>query len=213
MATIKEALRYSFSRWGRTFNYYWALIPIWGWFVVYGYIIRVLNEIKKGNKELPPINPFKGLFKTGALFFVVMLVIALASLVLIFIPVVGWLALIYLSFMLPMMMLQFAEKQEIKEGLNFIRASKTVFNDFKRYGKVMLKALAVYLPFIAPYYILFFMLSVSSSPVLRVLFGSLMGGVILVYLVLGPAIVFSMMYLLGDYWKESSLKKSKGRKR
>src|SRR3989338_10540192 len=134
MATIGEALKYPFANFKRVFNYWWLLVPIWGWFVVSGYFIRVINELVKGNtQELPAIRPFAGLFRTGFFVMVTGLIIGIVAWLFMLIPLVGWIAYAYLVLIAPLMIFQFAEQGKIRDGLNVVRASKTVFASFGRY--------------------------------------------------------------------------------
>src|SRR3989344_1632716 len=108
MATISEALRLPFAHFERLFNWYWWLIPIWGWFVYCGYFVKFLQGIIKGEtKELPPIRPFKGLFSQGFWFFLFTLVLLIITIVLLFIPVLGILAYLYLALVTPILVLQY----------------------------------------------------------------------------------------------------------
>lgn len=200
MGRIIDAIHYSSDRFGRTFNYYWVIIPIWGWFVVYGWVVHILNEIRGGNNELPSIKPFTGLFKTGALFFVVNIIWMAVFFILMIIPILGWLALSYLMFLIPILTLQFAETQKISAGLNFVQASKTLFGNFSAYIRMAGRFLAIYLPIMVPYYILSISRVFTDSLIVSTLYWLM----IVALLIVGPAFSISITYVLGDYWREVS---------
>ncbi len=181
MATIKEALKYPFANWKRMFNYWWMLIPIWGWFVVAGYLVRVINEIiKKGSKnELPAIRPWEGLFKTGFLAIITLVILSLFVFVLMLIPYVGVVAYIYISLILPVLWIQFAETKRIRDGLDVLRASNTIFTHLGKYVLALLKSFVV-----AIIYLL------ASIPIIT-------------FVVTVPVYYFSFLYLFVDFYREA----------
>ena len=179
MVSIKEALRFPFANLKRLFNFYWILIPIWGWFVVSGYAIKIIKQVIAGkNQELPPIRPFKGLVKVGFLLFVVSLVLSIIYNVAIFIPIVGWIIYIYLALISPILILQFAEIKRIRDGLNFIEATRTVFANLKLYIVTYLKTIVVVL-----------VLLLASALVITLIFTL-------------PAMAFVQYYIWAEFYKE-----------
>ncbi len=182
MATIGEALKYPFANFKRLFNYWWILVPIWGWFVVGGYGIRIINELVKGNTiELPAIRPFTGLFKTGFFYFVTWVIIVLVMSLLMLIPVLGWLVYVYFILIAPILTFQFAESGRIRDGLNFIRASKTIFPNFGRYLLAYVKTVVVMLIFL-----------VASI-------------LIITLIVTIPAMMFSGNYIFAEFYKQCAV--------
>lgn len=179
MATITEALKYPFTNIKRLFNIWWVLIPIWGWFVMGGYGIRILTRLVKGDtKELPPIRPFKGLFKTGFLFAVAYLIVYIPSYFLfIFVPIVRWVIFVYFMLILPLLVFQFAEKQRIRDGINIIRATQIVFTHFGEYLLAYFKTLVVGIIFLF-----------ASIPIITLI-------------VTYPAIMISQYYFFAEYYK------------
>ena len=186
MVTINEALRYPFLNFKRLFIVWLALVPVWGWFVVYGYIVRMAQDVFKGkNKEAPALKPLNGLFTTGFYLFVMMLILTVVFNVMLigvsFIPILGillWLALyIYYILVLPMMLMQFAETGKIGDGLDFVRASKIVFNNFVDYITAYIK-----------YIVIVLILLVASIPMVTMI-------------ITMPAMYYSAMLIFGDFFK------------
>jgi hypothetical protein len=179
MATIKEALKFPFTNTKRLFNIWWILVPIWGWCVVAGYAIRTINEILAGrNQELPAIRPFTGLFKTGFLAIVVVIILEILVFVVLEIPYVGWLFYVYLILVSAALYLQFAVTQSIKDGLNFKQAHQTIFGNFSVFLSYFLKAVIVTLIWLA-----------ASIPVVTII-------------VTLPALAVSSYYLWAEFYKE-----------
>ncbi len=180
MVTIKEALKYPFGKFARLFNYYWLLVPIWGWFVVYGYMIRVINDIWAGNEsELPAIRPFGGLFSTGFFVLVISLALSILAGIASVIPYIGWLVYIYLILVIPVMIMQYAESKRVGDGFNFVRASKMVFMNFGNYIVMWLKVLVVAIVFL-----------IASIPIITLI-------------ITIPAMSFSQYFLLADFYKQA----------
>ncbi len=58
MATLDfaDAFRYPFRRWQGLFNILWMLVPIYGWFLLIGYRVRIVGEFLQGKYvKLPRI--------------------------------------------------------------------------------------------------------------------------------------------------------------
>lgn len=178
MATISEGLKYPFTNIKRLFNIWWLLVPIWGWFVVNGYGIRILKELVKGNtKELPPIHPFKSLFKTGFLLTIALLIVYIPSVILSLIPVIGLIISVYLAFIFPLLEFQFAEKQRIRDGVDIVQATKTAFAHFREYLLAYFKTIVVGIIFV-----------IASLPIITII-------------VTFPALVISQYYFFAEYYK------------
>lgn len=144
MATIKQALAYPFVNFARLWNFWWFLVPIWGWFVVYGYFVRICSEIKKGkSEELPAIRPFKGLFGTGFFLFIALLVPGLISVLLTYLYPLFLILQVYFGLIVPILILQFSEKNKVRDGMNVFRATKMVFTHLGAFLLTWLKMLVV----------------------------------------------------------------------
>ncbi len=186
MATIKEGLKYPFVNFKRLFNFYWVLIPVWGWFVFFGYAVKIINEIRSGKREeLPPIRPFKGLFKLGFLVAVLSLVYGIAINIVLKIPLVGWIGYIYIMLILPIVFIQFAETEKMADGFDIVRATKTVFGNLGKYIVMYLKIIVVGLIFMA-----------ASIPIITLI-------------VTIPAMSFMQYLFVMDFYKEVSPNKGR----
>ncbi len=180
--SIKQTLQYPFSRVERVFNYYWFLIPVWGWFVVPGYIVRIFREILRGKDlEMPPIRPFAGLFSTGFFFALLWLVITIITSALLFVPVLGRLAFVYVLFVSPILVLQYVDTGRFGQGLNIVNATKIVFTHFWDYLLMWLKLMVVILAYL-----------VASIPIVTVI-------------VTFPGMAFSEYYLFAEFYKEAKV--------
>ncbi|MBT3836054.1 DUF4013 domain-containing protein [Candidatus Woesearchaeota archaeon] len=183
MASIKEALKYPFANFARLFNYWWILVPVWGWLVASGYGLRVYEEIIKGkDKELPAIRPFTGLFKEGFFLIVVMLVLQIAVFIIALIPLLGWVGNVYYILIAPVLVAQIAVTKKIGDGLNVVDASKVVFNNFGEWIITFLKSLVVVLIWL-----------IASIPIITMV-------------VTIPAISWSQSYLWANYYREATKK-------
>ena len=179
MVTIKDALRYPFANWKRMFNYFWLLVPIWGWFVVSGYVVRVIREItRKGSKnELPAIHPFEGLFTTGLFVAVTLLILGAFLWVLMLIPYFRWLAEVYFVFIFPLLVIQFAATKKPRDGLDVLGATNTIFTHFGSYLLTYFKTIIVIIVYL-----------IASIPLITLI-------------VTLPGIVFSSTYLFVDFYR------------
>jgi len=186
MASIKEALKYPFANFARLFNYWWVLIPIWGWFVASGYGLRVNEQIIKGkDKELPAIRPFDGLFKEGFFLFVVMIVLQIALFVVMLVPILGWIGYVYYILIVPILLAQIAVTKKIEDGLNIVDASKVVFNNFGEWMVTFLKSLVVMIVWL-----------LASIPIITLV-------------ITIPAMSWSQSYLWAHYYKDATKKTKK----
>ncbi len=193
MATIKQALAYPFVNFARLWNFWWFLVPIWGWFVVNGYIVRICSELRKGNnQELPAIRPFKGLFGTGFFLFIALLIPWLVSFLLMYRYPAFAVLYVYFVLIIPILVLQFAEKNKVRDGLNILRATKIALTHLGAFLLTWLKMLVVM--------VIWFL---ASFPVITLL-------------VTIPAMNFGQYRLFTDFYVEASQvqkKKEKGERR
>lgn len=179
MATIKEALKFPLASFKRLFNFYWGLIPLWGWFILCGYFVREMRSVFLGKvDELPAVRPFKGQFMSGLLLFLVHIVLLSLLYFVLFVPYIGWVLFALIVFVYPVLLLQYANTTQFLEGLNLIEASITAFSNFGKYVLTWLKVLLVS-----------FIWSVLSIPVITVI-------------VTLPAMKYSAIFLYADFYRE-----------
>lgn len=182
VATLTEALKYPFANWKRLFNYFWILVPVWGWFVVYGYLIRILENLRRGrHRELPTIHPFKGLFSAGFFLCVSIFAYAIILFALSLIPVLGWLIYIYVLLISPLLLLRYSETKKIKDIFDVVGASEVMFSHFKEYILAWLKTIAF-----------IFILLVASLPLVTLI-------------VTLPAVSLGQYYFFGEFYREVAL--------
>ena len=192
MSTIKEALKYPFANFKRLWNFWWILVPVWGWFVVAGYYIRIINDILAGkNKELPAIRPFKSLFETGFRYAVAIIIITFPlSFLLGKIQVPGlyfpdfydlnlFPSVVFVLVGTSLLIIYFSQTKRIRDGINIIQSAKTVWSYPQAYFLTFLKTIAVAV-----------VLLIASIPIITIL-------------VTVPAMIFSSHYLWAEFYREN----------
>lgn len=147
--SANDALRYPFASFKRLFNYYW-LFSIVGTFAYLGYYIRIIQSILADkDSELPAFGNFWANTKKGAKLMVLMITLFLAIAALraiVEVSVLGFLATaasVYLAFIMPILLVQYAATEKFSEGCNISRASRTLCNNFWCYISVLLKIFVI----------------------------------------------------------------------
>jgi len=138
MVKILEAIKYPFKKFPRMLNFFWSIIPVIGTFAVLGYILKIINAVRKNLKELPPFGSFTENLKDGFKAFIWEIGIGIPLIVLLavagYIPVLSDLLvpilLILAGMTVPIMFIQFAEKRDFKDGFDVKRAFQFVRNNF-----------------------------------------------------------------------------------
>jgi hypothetical protein len=179
MATIKEVLKYPFSSWSRLFTVYIAIIPIIGWFFVYGYFMKILEAVSKGqNKMLPSLDDFWGTFRAGFMFFVFGLVLGIVMTIIRIVPVIGLIGYLYLTFLSPILVIQYITTRSFSKGLDFVEATKIMSNNIRKFLILWVKLIAVMLIW-----------AVASLPIITII-------------ITIPAMMYAGYYLYGDFYRE-----------
>lgn len=187
MAEIGDAISYPFRRFGRLFYWLWMLLPIIGWFFFYGYLIRLIRGLVKGNiKEVPEFGDFGENFKLGFFYFLYTLVISIILMIVLLIPVFGILVYIFALLIFPILIIQFVMENEIgkmfEKGFDIPKATKMVFLNFGVYILLILKL------------ILFGIIAfVASLPIITIL-------------ITYPAYLYASQYILTDFYRTYSKK-------
>lgn len=182
--TIGEALKYPFNRFAGIWNIFWALIPIIGNFLVAGYFKRIVQHALKGrNKELPLFEDYNenlvdGFFLTLATTLLLFINFASAAM-LIWIPILGWLAIPLLFMMVPLQLMQYMESGKFVDALNYQKTVKMVFTNFGDFLITALKNLVVICVWI-----------LASIPVVTMV-------------VTLPAMKFGAFALIADFYKRN----------
>lgn len=144
-ASLGEAIKYPFRKWPRCYNFLWVFTII-GIVAIYGYMIRIIQELRKGNnQELPK---FRFGYDLGQGWMVLLYALVLGIIVGVLEIVLANLHealyaafVIYFLLISPMLWIQFSENRNIGQGLDFKKATRLVFTDFGDYIVTYLKAL------------------------------------------------------------------------
>lgn len=223
--TIKDALKYPFKRFKGLWNFYWILIPMFGWFALQGYVVQIYQAIFNGeNKELPKFDGFNKNMKKGFFWMIAAMVIGIpyAILQLIFkeIPFIGdviyFVLGVYMMLLSPLLVAQYAKTEKVKDGFDIAKATKTMFIDFGGYVIVHLKLILmnvivviITLPVIIKWAT--FMSQQVSVPFLPeslinlaniTSFNVLLWISILLLIIMFPAINYSMNYGTATFYKK-----------
>jgi hypothetical protein len=149
---FKKAFKYPFNRAKRMWNILWLLFPIFGWFALGGYGVRIVQEFSRGKfKELPEMK-FGSDMKFGFFMFLKAIPFVLVYMVIISIletiPAFGGFAILFLEVLVvPILGINFINKETVGSYFEF-EVVKSVFDNFKDYVVVMLKSLGLALIFV-----------------------------------------------------------------
>jgi hypothetical protein len=142
--TFEAAFKYPFNRAKAMWNIFWILLPIFGWFALWGYYIRIVKEFCKGKfKKLPTFNFNKDL-KLGFSMFIkslpFILAYAIISLILslTFEGVWSFIDILLRIFIIPILFINFMNKETVESLFEF-KILKSVFNNLGGYIIAILK--------------------------------------------------------------------------
>ncbi|MBU0614770.1 MAG: DUF4013 domain-containing protein [Nanoarchaeota archaeon] len=146
------AFKYPFNRPVGMLNILWILLPIIGWFPLFGYTIRIVKNFVKGDFSQLPLFQFGSDFKLGFFMFLKAIPFGLAYGVvmkaLYYNEVLYMIGALFIGiFILPMLMINFYVKETIA---SFFEVSKinSVFENLGDYVIALLKSLALGLIFL-----------------------------------------------------------------
>ena len=143
---FKTAFKYPFNRAKAMLNILWILLPIFGWFALGGYCVRIIQEFSKGKFKQLPVLKFGSDMKLGFFMFIKSLPFVLAYIVVVGIlgktnPVVMGLAEFFLGFfVIPILTINFLNKETIGSFFEF-EILKSVFNNLGDYIVAVLKSI------------------------------------------------------------------------
>lgn len=154
MSALKfsDAFKYPFNRAVGMLNILWILLPIIGWFPLGGYGIRIVKEFSKGRfKKLPKFS-FGSDFSLGFFMFLkaipLVLVYVIVSSLLEKMSIVGGVVQILIAiFILPMLFINFFNKETIKSSFD-LKVVKPVFNNLGDYIMAILKSILLTIIFL-----------------------------------------------------------------
>jgi Protein of unknown function (DUF4013) len=149
-----DAFGYSFKRAKGLLNILWVFLPIFGWFALGGYSIRIIKEFCDGKFKQLPVMKFKSDMKFGffmflkAIPFVLAYVVVTSILSAISRPLGGMVELVLAIFAVPMLAVNFMKKETIESFFEF-EVLRAVTENFKDYLIVIWKSILLALVFIA----------------------------------------------------------------
>ena len=147
-----DAFKYPFNRAKGMFNILWLFLPIFGWFALGGYGVRIVQEFVKGQfKQLPEMN-FSSDMKFGFFMFLkaipFLFVYTLVDSILGTIPFVGFVVVMLLGiFVVPILSINFMKKETVESFFEF-DIVKVVFDNLGDYAVAVLKGLGLFLVFL-----------------------------------------------------------------
>ncbi|MFH0808324.1 MAG: DUF4013 domain-containing protein [archaeon] len=150
---FKSAFMYPFNRAKGMWNILWILFPIFGWFALGGYSVRIVKEFISGKFKNLPLMKFGDDMRLGffmflkAIPFVVVMVIMFGILFLTN-PILEVMAeVLFGIFVFPMLTIHFMNKQTIGSFFEF-RIIGKVWNNFGDYFLAILKSIGLALVFL-----------------------------------------------------------------
>ena len=150
---FKTAFNYPFKRPKGMCYILWILLPIFGWFALGGYGIRLVKEFSKGKFKQLPVLKFKSDIKLGFWMFlksipfilvygVVMSIINYTN------PWAGGIIRTLLEiFVVPILFIHFFNKETVKSLFDF-KILKSVFNSIGDYIVTILKSILLAVTFL-----------------------------------------------------------------
>jgi len=164
---FKTAFKYPFNRAKGMWNILWILLPIFGWFALGGYGVRIVKEFIKGKFKRLPSFEFKSDLKLGfAMFIKFIPFVVVYSLLLLGVErVAGFLNIknqkllvnlveVFLGlFIVPTLTINFLNKETIS-SLFEIEILKSVFNNFDDYVVALLKSILLSIIFLVMWMVL-----------------------------------------------------------
>jgi hypothetical protein len=148
-----DAFSYPFNRAKRMWNILWLLFPIFGWFALGGYSVRIVKEFSAGKFKNLPEMKFGDDMKLGFFMFLKAIPFILAYTILVAIltavsPVVTVVVRIFIELlMLPILFVHFMNRQTVGSLFEF-EIIKKVFANIGDYLMAVLKSIGLALVFV-----------------------------------------------------------------
>ncbi len=154
-----KAFSYPFNRLGGLLNILWVFLPIFGWFALGGYTVRIIQEFSAGKFEELPRFKFVDNMKLGFWMLIKAIPFALAYMAALF--VLGALVRVSLSynffmgiielflgiFVVPILSINFFNKETVESYFEF-KILLNVFNNIEDYIIAFLKDVALAIIFV-----------------------------------------------------------------
>lgn len=181
--SIEEGFKYPFRKFKRLFYFYWIILPIIGWFWFSGYMLKIIQELVKGNnKELPPFGSYLENFKKGFFFFAYMILISLIIMIVGIIPIIGPILAIIFGLITPLLTIQYANKESFSDGLDIKKSLILASNNIIEYIVAFFKTIVV-----------FVILVIISLPIITLI-------------ITIPAAQFFKFYFFADFYRSFAYK-------
>lgn len=150
--TFREAFTFPFNRFVGLFNIFWILVPIFGWFALGGYKVRITQMFIKGNyKQLPEMHFVDDMILGAKMFFKaipLVLAVAIFAGVLQVLGPVGTIATILLEILvLPVLILNFLKNETVASSFELGKA-RAVFENLWEYIVALLKDILLAIVFV-----------------------------------------------------------------
>jgi len=147
-----SAFSYPFNRAKGMLNVLWLLLPIFGWFALSGYGVRIVQGFIRGKFKELPLFSFGSDMKLGFFMFLKSIPFVFAYMifyyVLEFIPVLGDIAGLVISFfVVPILGINFIRKESVASFFEFEIVS-VVFENLGEYVVALLKSIALFIVFL-----------------------------------------------------------------
>jgi hypothetical protein len=139
MVMFTEGLKFPWQKPRRLWNILWVLVPIVGWFALMGYIVRIVQNLNRGNtKEIPKMDDFWDKFVLGFMTFVKMIpfmvLLGIVAWILKLVPIAGNIVYGFIAlFIVPYLALNLMVTEKFAAIWEFEKAIKTVFGNFRKY--------------------------------------------------------------------------------
>ena len=150
---FETAFHYPFNRMKGLLNILWMLLPIFGWFALFGYGIRIIQEFTLGKYKKLPEMKFGDDMKLGffmflkAIPFIIMLVVIFGALYIVH-PALESVTETLLSILiLPIMGIHFANKQTVGSLFEF-EITAAVFKNLGDYLFALVKEIGLAIVFL-----------------------------------------------------------------
>lgn len=142
--SIKDAIKFPWTKMQRAFWFWLIIIPIFGWFPLYGYMLDMMRNVVKGSdKELPKFSKYWDLFGQGFFYFIFAIIVGIVAQIAMRIPLVGWIIYLYVMLITPILAVNYAVKKRFGAFFDIGLATKIVFGHFGAYIILILKTIVV----------------------------------------------------------------------
>ncbi len=141
--SLEEGLKWPWANGKRQWNILWGLIPIYGWFAIIGYVANIIGVMVKGDMSgLPEFGSSWDNFLTGLKLFIFVLPLYVVVMAIGYIPSVGSVLNMLLSFLLlPYMIVHVVATETFKASFDFRTWWRVVFGNLWEYVIALFKTL------------------------------------------------------------------------